>query len=144
MARGSERCETAIARSFFHFANTASADIPHKHPNLPTRWSQNLGVKTGFCAPARPCGGPRIGAKYAVLVQMRLFFAPALKRPGRQCGVADGLRLNRKVQFFPIVNATTSGGGVQMRFTGNLGGSPNDKLREIAATAQTTHPMAGS
>ena len=26
----------------------------------------------------------------------------------------------------------------------NLGGSPDDKLREIAATAQNTHPMAGS
>jgi len=26
----------------------------------------------------------------------------------------------------------------------NLGGSQQDKLREIAATARNTHPMAGS
>jgi hypothetical protein len=75
---------------------------------------------------------------------MRLLIVPGAEAPREKCGSADGLGLNRKVQFFPIVNATTSGGGVQMRFTENLGGSPNDKLREIAATAQNTHPMAGS
>ena len=31
-----------------------------------------------------------------------------------------------------------------MRFPENLGGSPDDRLREIAATARDTHPMAGS
>jgi hypothetical protein len=51
---------------------------------------------------------------------------------------------NRKMQFFPIVNATTSGGDVQMRFPESLGGRQNDELLEIAATARNTHPMAGS
>jgi len=31
-----------------------------------------------------------------------------------------------------------------MRFAEYLGGSPDDTSREIAATAQNTHPMAGS
>jgi hypothetical protein len=31
-----------------------------------------------------------------------------------------------------------------MRFPENLGGRQNDELREIAATARNTHPMAGS
>jgi hypothetical protein len=75
---------------------------------------------------------------------MRLLITPGAKAPREKCGLAHGLRLHRKVQFFPIVNATTSGGGVQMRFPENLGGSPDDTLQEIAATAQNTHPMAGS
>jgi hypothetical protein len=75
---------------------------------------------------------------------MRLLIAPGVEAPGAKSGLAHGLRLNRKVQSFPIVNATTSGGGVQMRFAENLGGSPDDTSREIAATAQNTHPMAGS
>jgi hypothetical protein len=79
-----------------------------------------------------------------MLAQMRLLIVPGAETPRDKCGLADSLGLDRKVQFFPIVNATTSGGGVQMRSTENLGGSPNDKLREIAATAQNTHPMAGS
>jgi hypothetical protein len=97
-----------------------------------------------FCAPARPCGGRWIGSKYVVLARMRLLSAPGAEAPWEKCGLAHGLRLHRKVQFFPIVNATTSGGGVQMRSPGNLGGSPDDPLREIAATAQNTHPMAAS
>jgi hypothetical protein len=31
-----------------------------------------------------------------------------------------------------------------MWFPENLGGSPDDTWRDIAATAQDTHPMAGS
>jgi hypothetical protein len=75
---------------------------------------------------------------------MRLLIARGVEAPREQCGLAHGLRLHRKVQFFPIVNATTSCGGVQMRFPENLGGSHDDALREIAAATQNTHPMAGS
>jgi hypothetical protein len=79
-----------------------------------------------------------------MLAQMRLLIAPGDEALREVCGLAGSLGLNRKVQSFPIVNATTSGGGVQMRFAENLGASADDTLREIAATAQNTHPMAGS
>lgn len=83
--------------------------------------------------------------KIAFLAQMGLFdpLPWALKHHGRNA-TGRRPRPNRKTQFFPIVNATISGGDVQMRFPDDLGGSPNDRLREIAATARSTHPMAGS
>jgi hypothetical protein len=146
MARPRERCETAVARSSFHFADAAFFG----HPAQALRSVPTLtGAKTPapsprFCAPARPCGGRWIGSKYAMLAQMRLLIAPCDEALRENCGLAGSLGLNRKVQSFPIVNATTSGGGVQMRFAENLGASPDDTLREIAATAQNTHPMAGS
>jgi hypothetical protein len=146
MARARERCETAVARSSFHFTGTAFFGHPAQAlRTVPTlTGAQTSAPRPRFCAPARPCGGRWIGSKYAMLAQIRLLIAPGDEAPRENCGLAGSLGLNRKVQSFPIVNATTSGGGVQMWFAENLGGSPDDTLREIAATAQNTHPMAGS
>jgi hypothetical protein len=64
--------------------------------------------------------------------------------PGQNGDWLEVLRLKQKVQFFPIVNATSSGEGVQMQFPGCPARNPIGKLREMAVNAATTQPMAGS
>ena len=85
-----------------------------------------------------------MGPKCAVRLKIRALI-PAAKR-ARQMDPdrLDSLRLNRKVQFFPIVNATISRGIGQIRFPGTFGGNGDGKVAEVAVKAHLTYPMAGS
>jgi hypothetical protein len=60
---------------------------------------------------------------------------------GQMAGLLDS---NRKLQFFPIVNATRSSRGVQMRAARGPRRRSVGQLRKVAASAHFSHLMAGS
>jgi len=71
--------------------------------------------RLGSAPRARPCGGRRIGSKCATGGPNPRSCHRTRQAAPTTYKVASRLRLKRKLQFFPIVNATRSSRGVQMR-----------------------------